>query len=257
MLVTATAGEAGLSSDGMRQGRELGDRRRAELEGSARALGCARWEVLGYADSGSGSRTDPLPTTEARDGFAWLDPEEPARRLADILLEESADVLTVYDAHGGYGHPDHVQVHRVGHLAARLAGTRVVLEASVDRSLLQRVARVMRRVPGVARLVPADGFAKAYLSPGELTHRVDVRPVLEAKRAALAAHASQATGGRSVRTVALLLRLPGPVLALVLGHEWFREEGRPSGPPLVDDVFATLRRAADATPGPDPRVEHP
>ena len=45
-------------------------------------------------------------------------------------------MLTTYDAAGGYGHPDHVQVHRVGRLAARMAGTPVVLEATVDRDLL-------------------------------------------------------------------------------------------------------------------------
>ncbi len=54
VLVTATAGEAGLSGDGMRDAASLEARRRRELAESARALGCARWEILGYADSGFG-----------------------------------------------------------------------------------------------------------------------------------------------------------------------------------------------------------
>ena len=61
------------------------------------------------------------------------DVDAAARRLAAILSEESAEVLTAYDHHGGYGHPDHIQVHRVGLRAAELAGTPVVLQATMNR----------------------------------------------------------------------------------------------------------------------------
>ena len=237
VLVVATAGEAGLT--GAAQER-LGERRIAELRRSADALGCARVEVLGYPDSGS----DPALVRRPAGGpvpFAELDPREPAERLAALLREEAADVLTVYDENGGYGHPDHVQVHRVGVLAAALASTPVVLEASVDRGLLQRVARVMRWIPGLSGLVPRSGFASSYLPRDELTHRVDVRAHLAAKKASLAAHASQASGGRGVRTVALLLRLPDPLLRRALGWEWYRERGRQRPEVLLDDAFASLR----------------
>ena len=233
VLVTATAGEAGLSGDGMRD--SLATARRHELARAAEALGCARWEVLGYVDSGFG------PGAPNPGGFATLDVEEPARRLAALLVEEGAHALTVYDAHGGYGHLDHVQVHRVGVRAAEIAGTPLVLEATVARALLGRVATVLGCVPGVRRLIPADRFAHAFLSRAELTHRVDVRPHLAAKVAALAAHRSQTTGGGSVRTITLLTRLPSLLLAPALGREWFRERGRTAGTPLQDDLFASLR----------------
>ena len=236
VLVVATAGEAGLTGS-PQDAETLARRRLEELRRSARALGCARVEVLGYADSGSTGepRADGVVT------FAGTEPQEPAQRLATILAEESADVLTTYDRNGGYGHPDHVQVHRVGALAARLAGTPVVLEATVDRGLLQRVAAVMRWVPGLAGLVPQSRFSTAYLPRSELTHRVDVRAQLAAKKAALAAHASQTSGGRGVRTVTLLLRLPDPLLRRALGREWFRESGRQHGEDPLDDIFASLR----------------
>ena len=240
VLVTATAGGAGLSSDGKGADHSLADRRHAELATAAAALGCARWELLDYEDSGWGEPPDGSER-RATVPFSALDPSGPAQRLADLLREERADVLTIYDAQGGYGHLDHVQVHRVGVLAAELAGTPVVLEATVDRGRLRRVAAVMRWLPGVSRLVPAGGFAASYVARAELTHQVDVRAHLGAKRAALAAHASQATGGTSVRTMTLLLRLPRPVLGLALGREWFRERGRAPGAPLLDDVFASLR----------------
>jgi LmbE family N-acetylglucosaminyl deacetylase len=236
VVVVATAGEAGLTGTPA----ALGERRISELRRSAEALGCARVEVLGYPDSGSDPGTAPRPSGGPA-AFAELEPREPAERLAALLREEDADVLTVYDANGGYGHPDHVQVHRVGVLAAELASTPVVLEASVDRGLLQRVARVMRWIPGLSGLVPRSRFSAAYLPRDELTHRVDVRAHLAAKKASLAAHATQTSGGRGVRTVALLLRLPDPLLRRALGWEWYRERGREHTGVLLDDVFASLR----------------
>ncbi|MGN6162067.1 MAG: PIG-L family deacetylase [Marmoricola sp.] len=232
VLVSATAGEAGLADGELLEG--LGARRREELERSAAALGIARVEVLGYPDSGSTGEPPP-------GSFAALDPQVPAHRLAAILREERADALTTYDARGGYGHPDHIQVHRVGALAAELAGTPLVLEVTVDRGKLQAIARVLARIPGVRRLIPADRFASAYTARSDLTHAVDVRAQLRAKRRALAAHASQGTGGGSIRTVTLLLKLPNWLAAPVLGTEWFREAGRTPAEPLLDDIFASLR----------------
>jgi LmbE family N-acetylglucosaminyl deacetylase len=143
VLVVATRGEAGLASTAMGTGDVLAQRRTAELMRSAEALGCARVECLGYADSGMADAPSGI-----ENAFARVDTEEAARRLAEILLEEEADVLTIYDPAGGYGHPDHVQIHHVGIRAAELAATPVVLEATVDRGLLQRALRIISRAPG-------------------------------------------------------------------------------------------------------------
>ncbi|WP_165495397.1 PIG-L family deacetylase [Actinomadura roseirufa] len=173
--------------------------------------------------------------------FARAELEEAAGRLAAILREEAADVLTVYDPAGGYGHPDHVRVHDAGVRAAELAGTPVVLEATVDRSLLLRALRLVAWLPGVpADFAPAR-FRSAYTAPEHLTHRVDVRRFARHKRAAMAAHVSQAGADAGVRTLAVLLKLPMPLYRRVLGTEWFAERGREPARPLLDDIFASLR----------------
>ena len=241
VLVVATAGEAGLADSAA----GLGSRRLAELHRSALALGCARVECLDYADSGMHGEAG------GEAAFARADPDAVAHRLAELLREEAADVLTTYDAAGGYGHPDHLQVHRVGRAAAELAGTPIVLEATVDRRALLRILRLLHRLPGIPADFAPDRFQAAYTATEQLTHRVDVRRYSKAKRASMAAHVSQATspagpsnGGPSnggARTLAVLLRLPRPVFRRALGYEWFVEAGRPPAAPLLDDVFASVR----------------
>lgn len=245
VLVVATAGEAGLAS-GEFLGDGLAGHRRAELEASARAIGAARVEVLDYLDSGW-SQPAPgqrLPAAHVRERvFSRTDVDRAAAGLATLLRDEAADVLTIYDPAGGYGHPDHVQVHRVGLLAAELAGTPVVLEATLDRRALLRGVRLLTWLGRVVRVPDVPPLAAAYTDHDDLTHRVDVRRFLAAKRGSLAAHASQATGDGAPRTLALLARLPWPVAGWVLGREWFREVGRAPGGPLVDDIFDSLRPA--------------
>jgi LmbE family N-acetylglucosaminyl deacetylase len=247
VLVVATDGEAGLAADD--PGAALGDRRAAELARSAAALGVARVVRLGHRDSGW-----PEPAPGPGRPFSAVPVEEVAAELAAVLREEGADVLTTYDAAGGYGHPDHVHVHHVGARAAQLAGTPVVLEATVDRTLVHRGLRIAQRVPGFVSDVTADRVREAFSPRHALTHRVDVRRHVDAKRAALRAHASQTEtrglGGRvrGLRGVGLLGALPGPLARLVLGREWFVESTRVPGAPGPrgrgpgDDVFAAVRR---------------
>jgi LmbE family N-acetylglucosaminyl deacetylase len=240
VLVTATAGERGLAGEQDGDARVLGDVRMTELAASAEILGVARVVGLGFADSG----LHPAPG----DGhaFAHQDVGRCAATLAQILREEHADVLTIYDANGGYGHPDHVQVHRVGALAAELAGTAVVLEATVPGRLFAAALRALailgHPLGGSAPL----GTIAVFSDRDAITHRVGVGGVLRRKRAAMAAHGSQRRGGEGTRALDRLVKLPLPVFWLVFGREWYVEHGRP-GPDRLDDVFSSLRGTRTGT----------
>jgi LmbE family N-acetylglucosaminyl deacetylase len=207
--------------------------RRAELERSASALGCARLIVLGFADSGM--------TGSVHGGFASLDPRVPAQQLADILRVENADVLVSYDANGGYGHPDHIQVHRAGILAADTAGVRLHLHATVDRDLMRKAIAVAALIGKIPDEFEMERLARTYASRSEITHRIDVRRYLRHKRAAMEAHCSQTEGGDTQRTLSWLLSLPSPLFRLALGREWFVEAGRKPGRKVLGDLLASLR----------------
>jgi LmbE family N-acetylglucosaminyl deacetylase len=232
VLVVATAGERGLATDTVR----LGERRLAELEVAASALGVHRTVTLGYGDSGFAE-----PVTPPAGSFCDAAVSESAERLAAVLIEERADVLTIYDAHGGYGHRDHLQVNTVGLAAARIATTPVTLAATVNRTALLRAVGLLRLVGVRPGGMTANALAHSFSSPDEITHVVDVKHGVAAKRSALAAHGSQARGDTALRPVRLLARVPWPLSRWVLGTEWFVEISRnPTGPSL-DDIFATVR----------------
>lgn len=239
VLVVATDGELGLAADTYAADGHLGSRRLDELRVSAGVLGVARLVYLGYADSGMTGEVPPDPPGRARFLRAPLD--EAAERLAAVLREESADVLLTYDANGGYGHRDHVRVHEVGARAAELAGTPRLLEATVPRDTLLRgldlAARVYRFPPDFDR----GAFARAYSARRDITHRISVTRYAAAKRAAMRAHASQASAeGGADRTLAAFLRIPRPLFDLVFGREWFVDPARRPGQPVARDIFEGL-----------------
>jgi LmbE family N-acetylglucosaminyl deacetylase len=238
VLVVATRGERGdadrrLSADAG----DLGALRSAELARSAAALGVARVEVLGYGDSGSSGSIGGPGT------FVDAPLDEAAGRLAAILREECADVLTTYDPLGGYGHPDHVHVHRVGRRAAELTGTTVVLEATIDRALLELAMQI---VPTLGLELPADfappDLSTVYSATEDITHTVDVRDHLAAKRASMEAHVSQTTSAdTTARALAVFLGLPDELFALAFGTEWYID--RAGGSPAAEtDIFAASDR---------------
>lgn len=233
VLVTATRGEQGLAGPSDGTGERLAALRMAELEASASALGAARVVWLGYDDSGL------TAAPRAAAAFAHADVEVAAQRLAEVLRAERADVLTIYDRNGGYGHPDHVQVHRVGSRAATLADTPVVLEATVSAGPF-RAALGLLRFAGHALGTAPLGTREVFSPRRVITHSVPVGASLSAKRAAMAAHGSQRRASGEVRVLDRLLRLPLPIFSLAFGREWFVEQGRSPGG-RTGDVFATLR----------------
>jgi len=228
VLVLATRGEHGEIVPGtLAAGEQLGVRRVAETFAAAAALGIDRVEFLGYVDSGMMG----TPPNDEPYSFWTADVDAAARRLACILSEEAADVLTIYDDHGGYGHPDHIQVHRVGARAAELAGVAAVYEATMNRDHIRR-ARARAVAEGREVTGPEDPEVELVIGTPEheLTHAVDVRAVIDRKRAAMVAHRSQ------IADDSWFLALDDDAFAVVFGTEWFRRHGAPpgAGPESVD-----------------------
>ncbi len=229
VLVLATNGDHGEKPDDLADGESLVDRRRVETERSAAVLGVARVVWLGYADSGM--------TGWEQNGDAasfWQAPiDEAAHRLADVLRSERADVLTTYDWHGTYGHPDHIQVHRVGRRAAEIAATPAVFEATTNRDEIVRFV-TEARASGVEPfegmdfdpLGPADDGNPFGTPASEITHRVDVSAYIDVKRRSLMCHASQ------VSESSFFLQMPAERFAAAFGAEWFTKVGDPG--PLRD-----------------------
>ncbi len=106
----------------------LGEHRRGELEAAMKVLGVTDHRFLGgfgrYRDSGMKWADDGHATaadeTDER-AFANADLEEAANLLVEVIREVRPQVLVTYDQKGGYGHPDHVQAHRVATYAVALA----------------------------------------------------------------------------------------------------------------------------------------
>ena len=239
IVVVATDGDLGLTSTHYAADGRLGERRLAELRESARALGVARVEYLGYADSGLGDDVEPDPPGRTR--FVRADVEEAAARLAAILREEDVDVLLTYDRNGGYGHRDHVKVHEVGARAAELAQTPRLLQATVPRDTICRAIALAARVYRFPPEFDPTSFERSFSPRSAITHRVDVRRYAAAKRASMRAHASQASAdGDADRTLAAFLRIPRPLYDLVFGREWYVDPAHPAGAPVSRDVFAGL-----------------
>ena len=227
VLVVATRGEQGEVPEGfLSQGEELWQRRVAETHASAEILGAQRVEFLGYTDSGMMG----TPANEAPGSF-WTAPvDEAAKKLATLLEEERADVLTCYDEHGGYGHPDHIQVHRVGLRAGELAGTRRVFQSTINRDHIRR-GREMVAEAGIE--TPDIDDETFGLPESIITAAVDVTPYLEHKRRAMRAHASQ------ISEQSFFLAMPDEAFRYAFGTEWFIREGQ--GPGITEtDLMAGL-----------------
>ncbi|HTW15782.1 MAG TPA: N-acetyl-1-D-myo-inositol-2-amino-2-deoxy-alpha-D-glucopyranoside deacetylase [Nocardioides sp.] len=266
-LVTCTAGEMGeilvpdlehLAAD-----REdgLGPHRREELASAMKALGVTDHRFLGgfgtYRDSGMKWHEDghavAADETDPR-AFANADLTEASDHLVAVIREVRPQVLVTYDQFGGYGHPDHIQAHRVATYGAALAAVpsyRPDLGAAWDvpkiywgamsESRMRESLRALRDAGDTTSFegMDPDGPLPHFVTPDEhLAAGVDATEYVDAKMAALAAHATQIT------TDGPFFALSNNVGATAWGVEYYRlakgQVGEVGEDGLETDLFAGL-----------------
>ena len=191
-LVTCTRGELGeIIPPALRHllPDELGEYRVGELARACEALGVSDHRFLGGAGRWRDSGMMGLPDNDDPRCFWQADVDEAASALAAIVREVAADVIVTYDANGFYGHPDHIQAHRVAWRAHQLAGgTAKFYATALPRSVLEQSVRL-----------PADSWFKQHADftfgvPDEqVTTEIDATEYLGAKLAAMRAHETQIT----------------------------------------------------------------
>ncbi|MEU6401400.1 N-acetyl-1-D-myo-inositol-2-amino-2-deoxy-alpha-D-glucopyranoside deacetylase [Streptomyces sp. NPDC046985] len=256
-LVTCTLGERGeVIPPELRhlEGVALGARRREELAAAMAELGVADHRLLGGAGRYQDSGMTGLPDNDDPACFWQADLDEAAERLAAVIREVRPQVLVTYDDGGGYGHPDHVQAHRVASRAAELAADSAVRP---DLGAPWRIARVYwNRAPrtvaeaAFARLrddLPGLPFAKSatvddvpgVVDDARIAVRVEGDPAhAAAKAAAMRAHATQIEVAGPY--FALSNELAQPLFAAEY-YELVHGDGVPSG---AGDLFAGLDEEA-------------
>jgi LmbE family N-acetylglucosaminyl deacetylase len=211
-LVVATDGSAGLTSGDFAN--DLASHRSVELAQSAEILGVTSVTELKYPDSG-------LHGEHIADGgFAGLDPEIVAKRLADLVLELNVDTLVGYDPSGGYGHPDHVQVHKVARAVQQLTSC-TLFEATLPREPIARAVKLASALSLTPTDFDPDTFTQSWTPKAQITHRVNVRKFTPLKKASIMAHSSQSSADGTIRTLAVLSKLPKPIFDALLGTEYF------------------------------------
>jgi len=227
VLIMATSGEYGLGDD--RFG--LGAVRRAETEHAASLLGVDEIVVCGYEDSG-------IDGTNGA-GLAHVPVGRAAHHIAGLLDRQGLvpDTLVTYDPRGIYGHPDHVAVHTIGVALADIVGVDTAYEATVDREYLHFVETHVVVEAGLPDHPRELGLAGTDLGSAtlEIDVELDVSDVLDIKRAAMAAHASQIPADSTA------LQLDPRAFAAVYGYEWYRRSGPPG---IIDDLTRTAATPA-------------
>ncbi|MGW7282119.1 N-acetyl-1-D-myo-inositol-2-amino-2-deoxy-alpha-D-glucopyranoside deacetylase [Streptomyces sp. NPDC054844] len=252
-LVTCTLGERGEVIPpelGHLTGAALGGHRRAELAAAMRALGVDDFRLLGgpgrFADSGMMG----LPDNDDP-GCLWqADVDRAAELLVEVIREVRPQVLVTYDPDGGYGHPDHIQAHRIAMRAAELAAE---AGCPVDKVYWNRVPRTVAE-DAFARLrddlpgLPFEKAAGVEDVPGVVD---DERITTEirgdggadaAKTAAMRAHVTQITVAG--RYFVLSNELAQPVFTTEY-YELVRGERSGDGDGRESDLFAGISGIAE------------
>jgi LmbE family N-acetylglucosaminyl deacetylase len=247
VLVTCTDGGCGDGPGGVKPGEPGHDpaavveMRRAELQASCDVLNVSHLELLGYADSGMMGWS----TNEAPHAFWNTDVDEAAARLAELIERYRPDVVVTYDEFGFYGHPDHIQAHRITMAAVARSGVPAkVYWTTVARSSIAEFGRVMRQL-GADWDEPDSGSDSSSESGGpdpeiglpdeEITTLVDTKEYGAQKFKALAAHASQSEN-------IFFLRMGVEMFTDLMGIEAFVRVHDTTGAAVPEtDLFAGLR----------------
>jgi LmbE family N-acetylglucosaminyl deacetylase len=180
------------------------------------------------------------PTNDAPGSF-WSTPvDDAAAKLAEIFQRYQPDVVVTYDENGFYGHPDHIQAHRITMRAAELTGLpKKLYWTTFARSRMPRYVEVLKEIgfdewdePDVG----ANGEAIEIGLPDEaITTWVDTSAFSAQKFASLEAHASQSEN-------ILFLQMGPERFTDVMGVETFVRVADTTGAPLPEsDLFAGLR----------------
>lgn len=230
VLVCATRGEQGEPQEGVLvDGEALWERRVVELAGSTKILGAEEPRLLGYEDSGMMGE----PTNDNPACFWQADHDEATARLAEILRDVDADVLTIYDENGGYGHPDHIRVHTVGRAAAQLVGLTNVYEATMNRD---RIEQLMQAARDAGEDIDDTDRSTFGTPEAHISYGVDVSDVIDLKKDAIMVHRSQ------VGPDSFFLTMPDEAFAAAFGMEWFNIPGKTDtgGPVMVEALPGLL-----------------
>jgi N-acetyl-1-D-myo-inositol-2-amino-2-deoxy-alpha-D-glucopyranoside deacetylase len=250
-LVTCTLGEEGeihvpeLSGLAAAEADQLGGYRIAELRAACDALGVSDVRFLGGAGRYRDSGMMGLPTNDHPRAFWQADLDDAAKPLVEMIREVRPQVVVTYDPIGFYGHPDHIQAHRVTMRAVEMSraegiGPDKVYWTAVPRSVLEAGIREF----GESADNPFEGVSNIddlpFGSPDEeIAARIDGHEYAEAKLAAIRAHATQIPADSWLITVA------GNFGAEFMGVEYYRlavgERGPGTGPfGWESDLFAGL-----------------
>ncbi|AZM60197.1 MULTISPECIES: N-acetyl-1-D-myo-inositol-2-amino-2-deoxy-alpha-D-glucopyranoside deacetylase [unclassified Streptomyces] len=202
-LVTCTLGERGeVIPPELRHlsGAALGGHRLGELREAMRALGVTDFRLLGGAGRYCDSGMMGLPDNDDPGCFWQSDVGQAAGLLAEVILEVRPQVLVTYDDNGGYGHPDHIQTHRV---AMRAVGLAAEAGWDVPKVYWNRVPRsvaeeAFARLDDDLATLPFDKSAAVddvpgVVDDGHITTAIDGTAYAAAKADAMRAHATQIT----------------------------------------------------------------
>ena len=168
-----------------------------------------------------------LPDNDDPRCFWQANVDEAAEALAKIIDEVAADVIVTYDANGFYGHPDHIQAHRVTRRAHELTGGTAKLYATaIPRSALARAVELpeeswFMKFPDLSVAIPDD----------QVTTEIDATKYLDAKRAAMRAHETQITVDGDY------FALSNDLGQRILATEYYTQLAGPQGPRTSDDRY--------------------